>query len=174
MSVELSVRFEGAEELLAKYRETPDRLRGVLLSAMKTQMSETADWSRLNRLSGRPGLNRRSGRLSTSISAKAVDNGNTITGSIGTNVSYGKYHEEGGTFDVKAYVRRSAFNAKGGRTALLTKGGKVRAAASAIKTGEVKAHTITFPQRSFLALPLQTNRDKILENLRKAAMEGLK
>ena len=166
------IKFQGAEELLAKYLEGPERIREILEHEMLRQMQQTADLSRTNYLSGDP-LHRRSGQLSRSINPKASSTATEVTGSVGTNLPYGAVHEYGGTITIAEHMRRTGRAATGERMKLLTKGGKVRAGVHHTATGTVRAHTATYPERSFLRAPLTQRREEIMLGLRRAALAEL-
>lgn len=104
-----------------------------------------------DKLSGQA-LHRRSGRLSRSINAQFTDDGKT--GVVGTNVVYGKAHESGGTFNIPEHMRmmKQAFGRPVKNPREIT----------------VRAHTATFPQRSFLASALRDLEPQIKPAVEKA------
>jgi tRNA G26 N,N-dimethylase Trm1 len=114
-------------------------------------------------------LHHRSGRLTASINAQPTENtGSKLVGSVtgaGGPAWYGQLHEDGGTFTVKAHLRRSGFNAKGELVKLLNHSGSVRAAVASMKDHMVPEHTITFPQRSFMVSSLTEINDAMVADL---------
>ena len=84
---------------------------------------------------------RKSGVLFNSLARKVVD-GSVF---IGTNISYGKIHQTGGTFTVPAQTRTS------------TQG----------KVFSIPAYKVTMPKRSFIGNNSQTllNIDRVIKNL---------
>lgn len=117
-----------------------------------------------DKLHGGNPLFSRSGNLTRAVQPD-VDNSNAdaITGTIGVDRSapYGAVHEYGGTFDVREYVRGTRLSVAKSRINL-------RAA------GVVRAHTATYPERSFLRSWLTENRGNIYTQIDQAAAEAVK
>lgn len=162
----ISLKIVGGDKLVAKLQRAQSSVPQAVLYEMQNQMARAADWSRANRLSGDP-LNRRSGRLSRSITGSATLDGNTVVrGKLSSNVPYAYVHENGGTFNIKAYSRRSARSkAPSGRF-------RKRTEEQQQATVQVAAHTATYPQRAFLRPSLETNREKIIQALYTAAVRA--
>jgi len=118
-------------------------------------------------------LKHRSGRLTSSINAQPTENvGSKLIGSVtgaGGPAWYGQLHEDGGTFNVKAYLRRQGFDKKGDLVRLLNRAGSIRAAVASTKDHMVKDHTVTFPQRSFMVSSLNEINDAMVGDLQKTA-----
>lgn len=79
--------------------------------------------------------------------------GDTLSGGVeagGGPAWYMILHEWGGTFQVAEYIRRRGLSAQGHVTKLLTKSGAIRKNVKDIKSGVVRAHSVTFPPRSFM------------------------
>lgn len=98
-------------------------------------------------------LQHRSGRLLGSFGSPKIQRvGSSIIGTVegaGGPAWYGQIHEDGGTFNVKEYVRRIGFDKKGHFTKLLNHSGSVRAAIKSMDQTVVHAHTVSFPARPF-------------------------
>ena len=152
----IEATITGDEAVLARFERLPNDIRQALADSMRAQ------WFRLQaavvtgKLSGDP-LHRRTGVLASSINVggpdtatEFVDGPTEIVGRVGTKVRYGKVHEEGGTFEIPAYTRKSS-----------TVFGREVAAFEA----QVRAHKVTFPQRSFLRSTLDEMRQSILDEL---------
>ena len=136
----------------------------ALRQEMMQQMARAADWSRANRLSGDP-LNRRTGRLSRSVTPFAKLEGGRVVGGLSSNVPYAHVHELGGVFQIPEYTRRPPRS----RTA----GGRFRKRTEEqqVNSVTVKAHTAKFPQRAFLRPAIESNRGQILQGLRNAIVK---
>lgn len=143
MSEELKITITGADKLLRRLRSGAANAAEALRQEMEAQMSRAADWSRANKLSGSP-LHRRTGQLSRSLVARATVNGQSIKGSLGSSVPYGKVHERGGTWRMREHTRMSR---KG-------------------NTYTVRAHDAHFPKRAFAKPALLANRQRIVNALR--------
>jgi hypothetical protein len=123
-------------------------------------------------------LHHRTGKLSNSIRVieAHVDGTKLIAGVEGAGgpAWYGVLHETGGTFEVPAYTRRIGYNAKDEITRLLTHAGRVRKAVVRTQNVSVRAHSITFPERSFMRSSQQDMQGQITTEIQEAAGEGLK
>lgn len=164
----LSSTIKGQEKLLAKLRGAATSIPAVLLREMKSQMARAADWSRANKLSGDP-LNRRSGRLSRSVTGDAHMDGTTnVVGTLSSNVPYAHVHENGGTFAIPAHTRRPPRSK--------TPAGHFRKRTDEQRQAsvQVSAHKATFPQRAFLRPSLVANKQKIIQGLYSAAIKVMK
>lgn len=161
MSDLLQFKLINADALVKRFRTGATTLGQALRMEMMNQMARAADWSRANRLSGDP-LNRRSGRLSRSITPFAKLENGRIVGGLSSNVPYAHVHELGGIFTIPEYTRRPARS----RTAA----GKFRKRTEEqqVSSVTVKQHTATFPERAFLKPALVANRDQVLQGLRSA------
>lgn len=99
-------------------------------------------------------LNIRTGKLAGSVRVEpAKMEGDTLVGGVeaaGGPAWYGRIHEYGGTFQVREYIRRTGLNARGEIIRLISKSGAVRQQVASIQRGVVRAHSATFPERSFM------------------------
>lgn len=106
-------------------------------------------------------LHVRTGTLRRSINRELREEGGTILGIVGTNVSYAAAHEYGfdGEVTVKAHLRRAA-------------GAKRKAMAAT----PVREHTrrMVLPERSFLRSALEELAPKFEADVRQAAVEALR
>ena len=124
-------------------------------------------------------LHHRTGKLIQSIRALPAEANSggvalTVQGAGGP-AFYGKYHEFGGTFLIPEHVRRTGYNSKGGRVRLLTLGGtgRVRRGVDKVEKGTVKAHSVTYPMRSFMRSSLTEMRGAIIQAVALGVKEGL-
>lgn len=106
-------------------------------------------------------LNVRTGRLRRSINTRfSSPAAGKTEGAVGTNIPYAKQHEFGETVNVKAHLR-------------LVK----QAWGRQLKTpvwSNVSAHSVTYPERSFLRSALAEMRGEIQKDLRQTAKEVAK
>ena len=156
-----------------------ERKLSLVTEAMRNKLNavniDLQNYIVTEKLQGDPLQQRRGGRgLAGSIRMQPAEvEGDVVSGEVeggGGTTFYGKYHEYGGTFDVPEHERRSGFTKEGERTALLTKTGMTRKNVFLVETGMVKAHTITFPVRSFMRSSLDENREQIIAGLRETLM----
>jgi len=94
-------------------------------------------------------LEQRSGKLSRSIIQTVTDAGRTITAIVqaGSLAPYGAVHEWGGTFNIPEHMSHSSLSKK---------------------EWTVKAHTATFPERSFMRSSLSEYRARALHEIEQA------
>ena len=155
-----------AKKLLANAQAFPVTLLRSIRTALNYELGLAVGYIQKYRLTGRgpfPAadgrLGGRTNRLRSSVWQTAAEiDGTTITASIGSNVKYARYHEEGGPFNIPAHRRRIiAFDRyeRRGRGFVKTQSG-IR--------GNVRAHTVTFPQRA----PFRRGLEDRVPNLSRA------
>lgn len=154
----LEVEIVGSEALVKRFKQRAAQIRPRLLKMMLLQMAQVAEYVRTTKLSGQV-LKNRTGTLRRSILPKAKYEGGELVGKVGTNVSYAKPHEFGGTFRVPAHSRMQT-QAFGRPIA------PVRV--------NVSAHTVRFPERAFLRPSLKEKRDEVMAALRGEITAALK
>jgi phage gpG-like protein len=105
-----------------------------------------------DKLHGGNPLFARSGNLSRAVQQSVEADGDAITGTIGVDrtAPYGAVHEYGGTFDVREHIATSKLG----------------------KQFTVKAHSVTYPERSFMRSWLSENRTKLVAQVEQAALEA--
>lgn len=144
-------RVTGDDIVVARLERLGPTVRQALHDAMLAQVLRVQAAVVTSKLSGDP-LHRRTARLASSITSKVEDRADGLVGRIGTNVVYGRVHELGGTFEVPAHERK-------------TKSGK---------TSTVRAHTATFPQRSFLRSVLHELQPSIVDAIQASIARAVK
>jgi phage gpG-like protein len=149
----IEASITGDDRVIARLEKVGPSIRQALHDAMRAQVFRIQHAVVTEKLSGDP-LHRRTAVLATSINSTVEDRGSEIVGRVGTKVRYGEVHEYGGTFEIPEHERR-------------TKDGK---------TTTVRAHTATYPERSFLRSVLSELRPSVVESIRatiaRAAMEA--
>ena len=97
----------GGRELIIKFEKFPGSLRAKLESTIKSLTFDLAKKVKQDFLSGQV-LQRRTGRLSRSITTSFENDNDSFKGIVGTNVAYGAYHEFGftGQETVKTFQRK--------------------------------------------------------------------
>ena len=142
----ITIEATGTEELKVKFQSMGGKLKDALRQGMQIAMFDLQRYVKQEKLSGQV-LKVRTGNLRSNINQTVEDQGGQIVGSVGTNVKYGRVHEYGGTVSIPEHDRR------------LMSG----------KTVTVRAHTATFPARSFLRSSLSDRRDRIIATLEASA-----
>jgi phage gpG-like protein len=107
-----------------------------------------------NKLHGGTPLFSRSGNLARAVRQDVEADGSAITGTIGVDrtAPYGAVHEYGGTFDVREHISTSRLG----------------------NQFTVKAHSATYPERSFLRSWLAENQSRIVSEIEQAAGEAIR
>jgi phage gpG-like protein len=136
----------GGEVVVARYDNMPDRLRAELRRGIGRAVLLVQRQSKQEKLSDQV-LHVRTGRLRRSINTRVELHTDDVTGIVGTNVSYAKAHERGGTFTVKEHLRMmtQAFGKPVANPRQIT----------------VRQHSVTYPERSFLRSALYDMREPI-------------
>ena len=126
--------------------DLPDNARAALRRELSAAMSDLAASIRDDKLSGQV-LQVRSGRLRASITATVSEEGGTLVGTVGSDLTYAAIQEYGGTI-----LRRQAANAKQLRP----------------NTG-----VTVEPERSYLRSTLAEQASSIRERLTAAIMKAI-
>lgn len=136
----------GDTEVVARIKALPGRLHDRLVTRIVRLSVQLQAKVKTDKLSGQV-LHRRTGTLSRSINRKLlVNTPMEIIASVGTNVSYARPHEFGGTFTVPAHTR----------TQTQVFGRPINPVLV-----NVRAHKVTFPERSFLRSALREMQPEI-------------
>lgn len=139
----------GSDRVVVRLQSLPDILRSALKNSLQRQLFRLQAAVVTGKLSGSP-LHRRTGTLASSINQRLTDDGTNLVGQVGTKVRYGAVHETGGTFQIPEHTRTIT---------------QVFGRAVAPHQVSVRAHTATFPERSFLRSSLRDLRSSILDAL---------
>ena len=107
-----------------------------------------------DKLHGGTPLFSRSGNLARAVPQDVEADGAAITGTIGVarTAPYGAVHEYGGTFDVREHISTSRLG----------------------NQFTVRAHSATYPERSFLRSWLAENNARIVSEIEQAAAEAVR
>lgn len=153
----------GDKEIAKRFRALPDGVRSKVIDKVQALVIRLQRMVRQEKLSGQV-LNVRSGTLRRSIDQRMITDNTAVSGVVSTNVKYGRPHEYGSneTVTVKEHVR-------------LVKQAFGRALKSPV-WATVKTHTAkqNIPEKSFLRSALADMKPEILDELEKAAGEGIK
>jgi phage gpG-like protein len=149
----------GKEVLLERFRNRRYTVLRNIQKAMLGQMARLAEYVRTSKLSGQV-LKNRTGTLRRSIHPGAVIDvdGGTVTGLVGTNVSYARVHENGGTFQIPSHQRHIT---------------QVFGRPIEPRFITVAAHSARFPQRAFLRPSVEERRPVIMKAIKKAVFDTL-
>lgn len=149
---------------IVKGKELPAQLRKAG-EAMQTGVARTVQTLAIklvamvqNKLSGDV-LKVRTGRLRRSINHKMESSDTVIAATVGTNVKYAAVHELGGTFKIPDHLRMQKM--AWGKPMKMPR--KVN----------VRAHSATYPRRSFLVASLNQMEPEIREKLAQAIIQGI-
>jgi phage gpG-like protein len=148
----ITAELLGDQEVVLRLKSLPDRVRDALKKAMTLAMLDLRAYVAQNKLSGQV-LKVRTGTLRRSITQRVTETETSITGVVGTNVSYAAVHEYGfsGLVTVKEHLRRS-------------KSGKESVVRS-------YARQMNMPERSFLRSALRDKTNEIQARLAKVLQE---
>ena len=169
MSELLEINITGDTQAVARFSSMSDRVRASIRDAMQREWYGLQAAVVTEKLSGDP-LHRRTGVLASSIAVGGSQTASEFTetpaqmvGKVGTNVFYGRIHESGGTFNVPEHTRTGGLSVKD----------VFVAGRSGFREIMVRAHTVTFPERSFLRSALRDRSTQIREAMAKAVHDGL-
>lgn len=154
----IEANVTGTEAVIAHLDSLGDNVRAALRAAITAQAFDLQGKTVTGKLSGNP-LKRRTGNLASSINVEITEDSSSITGRVGTNVAYAAVHEYGGTFEIPAHSRRVT---------------EVFGHEVAAHDIEVRAHSATYPERSFLRSTLRDNADQLREAIAQAVADATK
>lgn len=143
----IRAELRNKDAVVARFAAYVSVVTRVLVNKVTSLTIQLQSYVKSRKLSGNP-LRTRTGNLRRSINQKVEVTQSGISGTVGTNVFYGKIHELGGTFKVKAHERIAKIIQ--GR-----KEGKLK----------IRAHSVTFPERSFLRSSLRENKDRFTKEI---------
>ena len=149
----ISASFNGTDQQAQQAMQARGPRLLANLTAKVNSLSLRLQSIIVGKLSG-PVLKIRTGKGAGSVRVELAHvEGDSLVGGVqagGGPAFYLALHEFGGTFQVKEYIRRSGYNARGESVRLLTRSGAVSKRVADVHKGVVRAHTVTFPERSFM------------------------
>lgn len=143
-----------SDRIEARLKDMPVRVERSLLRVISAAALDLQRYIMKDKLEGQV-LHHVSGNLQRSLLAiPAAVEGKSIVGRVVVDRAawYGRLHEYGGTFQVRAHVRRTVSG----------------------KGGQVAAHSIRFPERSFMRSGLKDKASDISARIRAAVAEAVK
>lgn len=148
----------GGEQTVAKLGRLSRQGKAAIRVSVQRLTLQLLAKVKAGKLSGQV-LNVRTGRLRRSINQKIKLEKTGVYGIVGTNVEYARAHEYGGAVTVKAHMRmmRTAWG---------------RAVKNPRKI-QVRAHTVNYPERSFLRSALADMEPDIRAEIQKALIGGM-
>lgn len=179
MPISVTTDWKGIDELWARLdaevaqKEVREALERVAIRLVGIVKRDKLSGQVLNNVTGtlRRSINERVGEEDGSITAWFGSFAGYFNPKGGEAASgYGAIHEYGGTFQIPEHTRRIGYDRDSSRVRLL---GRLKAIRGEVETyGEstVRAHSATYPERSFLRSTLAENRDEVNEGL----MRGIK
>lgn len=146
--IDISAEVVGAEAVQLRFATLPDLMRQRVRASVQALGLELLRKVKAEKLSGQV-LNVRTGRLRRSVNEETRTGGDSVTSTVGTNVSYARFWELGfrGVEQVREHLRL---------------GHPVRA----------HTRTVNVAPRSFLVSSLDEMRGRIAERLTAAAAVG--
>jgi phage gpG-like protein len=159
--------------LEARLAALPGKLQASLTRAVQRLSIKLQGNVMASKLSGQV-LHVRTGTLRRSINQKVEQSGNTIRGSVGTNVEYAAIHEYGGTIFIPPRIRKTHF--KMDKYGNIKQGFAKKREANLTKEHAARSFGthVTFPERSFLRSALKDMEPEILATLNEATAEAVK
>lgn len=164
----IGIQILNAERVITGLSLRIEKVRTGAKSALDAWAYELAGYIKASKLSGSP-LNRRSGRLSSSVHPVDQSSGDDISAGAGggAGVPYAKIHEYGGTIN---HPGGTAYfvSALLGRTFFVS-----NASALAASLPRTQPHTIDMPERSYMRSGLRDKAPSGIEALRAAVKEAI-
>lgn len=144
----------GTESVASRFLSLRPRIKAQVSETVRRLTIGLQAHVKADKLSGQV-LKNRTGTLRRSINSRITDSGESVIGSVGTNISYARIHEYGfnGTVTVREHLRKT----QSGRMAT------------------VRAHSMrmNIPKRSFLRSALDDMRPAILAGIEQS-LHGVK
>ncbi len=147
---------KGAKKTAKNLRDSGKRMHGSVRKSLSSLVLELMVKVKRDKLSG-PGtgqaLNVRTGRLRRSITQRITDSGRQISGIVGTNVEYAKFHEFGQSIKGDLKKQREGFKA-------------------GLKADKPALNADSLPPRSFLRTALKEMEPRIREEFAHAVKQS--
>jgi phage gpG-like protein len=164
----IGIQVLNTERVISGLNLRMDKVRTGAKSALDAWAYELAGYIKANKLSGSP-LNRRSGRLSSSVHAVDQSDADKVSAgaAAGAGVPYAKIHEYGGTIN---HPGGTAYfvSALLGRTFFVS-----NASAIAASLPRTQPHSIEMPERSYMRSGLRDKAPDGISALRAAVKEAI-
>lgn len=181
----VSVAVTGDKAVIAKLGRASERINARVAAGMKyTLMGMQATVQSKKLVGGNP-LHQRTGALSRSVHWDITPENGIAVGRLyagGETAKYAGIHEYGGTFNIPAHPRVAAWlggrgigrSMKVKKALRMYRGGRGRyAQAIEFQSQIVRAHTATYPERSFLRSTLAEWKDRFLDAMKQAVTSTL-
>jgi phage gpG-like protein len=158
----IGAQITGAAEVIERLGAVTPKVRAAAKSSLDMWAKELVGYIRTVKLSGNP-LNRRSGKLSSSVYPDKRETADTISGGAraGLDVPYAKIHEYGGLIPAHTVVVKNA-------QALCFSVGGIRRFAKAVNIPDVQ-----MPERSYMRSSLREQAPEGIAELRAAVREAI-
>lgn len=154
----IRVTIIGDEAVIQHLNEVPARVLGLVRQAVESEAINLVRHVKEKKLTGQI-LKNRTGTLRRRVNYALTIADKGLTATVGTNLVYAGIHEYGGTVTVRAHTRRMT-----------------KAWGRALKHPRqvsVRAHTATYPERSYLRSSLRENEARIKANIAAAVGQGV-
>lgn len=158
----IGVQIIGTDRVVASLGERATRVQVAVKSALDVWAMELAGYIKADKLSGQL-LNRRSGRLSSSVHPVNEQSSGSVSGGAGggAGVPYAKIHEFGGMIPAHQIVAKNA-------QALSFTVDGIRRFAKSVQIPDVQ-----MPERSYMRSSLRDKAPEGIEMLRAAVKEAI-
>lgn len=164
----ITLEIRGTEQVISGLNLRLERVRVAAKSSLDAWAYELAAYIKADKLSGNP-LNRRSGRLSSSVHPVTESTTDSVTAGAGggAGVPYAKIHEYGGTIH---HPGGTAYYMSGllGRAFFVS-----NASAIADRLPRTRPHDIHIPERSYMRSALREKAPSGIDALRAAVKEAI-
>jgi phage gpG-like protein len=165
----VSLEVTGTREVISKLEELPARMQVSARSTLDAWAVQLAGYIKATKLSGDP-LNRRSGRLSSSVHPVSETTADAVSAGAGggAGVPYAHIHEYGGTIHHPGGTAFFISQLLGGRAFFVS-----NASALAATLPRTQPHDIPMPERSYMRSGFRDQAPDGISQLRAAVKEGL-
>ena len=156
---------------LSGLTQTFEAFTPALIKALTSRVQDFANSLRTHAVTsymngGHP-LHQRSGNLISALNVAPVTVTDTeVSTSVGDNIAYAIVHEQGGTFQIPAHIRRMSPRMASALGYKVPKGFNIES--------EVRAYSATYPQRAFLAPSIDDKRDDFTAEMEAAVADAAK
>jgi len=158
----IGIQITGADRVVRLLGDAPAKINAAAKSSLDAFAAELAGYIKANKLSGDP-LNRRSGRLSSSVHPVTSQTSDSVSGGAGggAGVPYARIHEYGGVIPAHQMVVKNA-------QALCFTVDGVRRFAKSVQIPDVQ-----MPERSYMRSGFEEQAPSGIEQLRAAVKAAI-
>ncbi len=165
----ISLQITGTDAVVRRLGDMPGKITTAAKSSLDAWAQQLAGYIKSDKLSGDP-LNRRSGRLSSSVHPMSSQSADSVSGGAGggAGVPYAHIHEYGGVINHPGGTAFFISKLLGGHAFFVS-----NASSLAASLPRTQPHSIPMPERSYMRSAFREQAPDGIAQLRAAVKEAI-